>query len=55
MTLAKELLDEGQSGVVLQYLGLCQNLWKTDRGRLDQWSATVRRGGIPDFGANLNW
>src|SRR5271166_1032653 len=53
MTLAKELLEKGQSDVVLQYLALCKNFWKADRGKLDEWSATVRSGGIPDFTSNL--
>jgi len=53
VTLAKELLEKGQSGVVLQYLALCKNFWKMDRGKLDEWSATVRGGGVPDFTSNL--
>ncbi len=40
MTLAKELVERGQSAVVLQYLALCKNFWKMDRGKLDEWSAT---------------
>jgi len=55
VTLAKELLEKGQSGVVLQYLVLCKNFWKMDRGKLDEWGATVRSGGIPDFKGNLNY
>jgi hypothetical protein len=55
VTLAKELLEKGQSGVVLQYLALCKNFWKMDRGKLDEWSATVRSGGIPDFKGNLDY
>jgi hypothetical protein len=50
MALAKELLEKGQSEVVLQYLALCKKFWKMDRGQLDEWSATIRSGGIPDFG-----
>jgi hypothetical protein len=53
MVLAKELLEKGQSDVVLQYFALCKNFWKMDRGKLDEWSATVRRGEVPDFRANL--
>ena len=55
MTLAKELLEKGQSDVVLQYLALCKNFWKMDRGKLDEWSATVRGGGVPDFTSNLGY
>lgn len=54
MSLAKELLEKHQSDVVLQYLALCKNFWKNDSGKLDEWSATVRRGGIPDFGPRLH-
>jgi len=53
MALAKELLDKGQTSVVLQYFALCKKFWKMDRGRLDEWSAIVRSGKMPDFGANL--
>ena len=53
MVLAKELLDKGQSDVLLQYFALCRNFRKPDRGRLDEWSATVRRGEVADFRANL--
>ena len=55
ITLAKELLEKGQSGVVLQYFELCKGFWKMDNGKLDEWSATVRSGGIPDFTSNLNY
>jgi hypothetical protein len=53
MQLAKELVEKDERDVVLQYFDLCRKFWKMDRGRLDQWSATVRGGGTPDFGANL--
>jgi hypothetical protein len=54
MSLAKELLEKGQSGVVLQYLTLCKNFWKHDDGKLDEWSATLRSGGTPDFARLAN-
>jgi hypothetical protein len=53
VTLAKELIENGQSDVVLQYFAICKHLWKMDHGKLDEWGATVRKGGIPDFGSNL--
>jgi len=53
VTLARELIEKGQSGVVLQYFALCKHFWKMDHGKLDEWSATVRKGGIPDFNDNL--
>jgi hypothetical protein len=55
MTLAKELLEKGKSDTVLQCLGLCKHFWKMDRGKLDEWSTTVRDGGIPDFSSNLSY
>ena len=55
MTLAKELLEKGQSNVVLQYFALCKNFWEDGRRQLDKWSASVRGGEIPDFGHNLNY
>ena len=55
MTLAKELLEKGQSDIVLQFLTLCKNFWKMDDGKLDEWSATVRSGGMPDFSSHLNY
>jgi hypothetical protein len=55
LTLAKELLEKGQSSLVAQYLSLCKRFWKMDDGRLDKWIATIRSGGVPDFSANLNY
>jgi hypothetical protein len=52
MTLAKELLEKGEREVVIQYFQLCANFWK-NHPELDQWTATVKGGGIPNFGANL--
>ena len=54
MTLAKELLQEGERDVVLEFFELCSEFWKTGReGRLTEWSNAVKEGKIPDFGANL--
>ena len=55
VTLAKELLDAGQSGPVLQYFAQVRSFWKMDRGKLDEWTAAVRAGTPPDFAANLNY
>jgi hypothetical protein len=55
MTLAKELLEKGQSDVVLQYFALCKKFWEDGRDKLDEWSSAVRRGEIPDFGPNLGY
>jgi hypothetical protein len=53
MALAKELLQQGETVVVLEYFELCSKFWKSDRGRLAEWSDAVREGKIPDFGPNL--
>ncbi len=54
MTLAKELLEKGQTEVVLEYFGLCAKFWRY-QPRLSEWIATVKQGAIPDFGANLDY
>jgi hypothetical protein len=52
MTLAKELLEKGERDAVIRYFKLCANFWK-NHSELDTWIATVRGGGIPNFGAHL--
>ena len=53
MTLAKELLEKGERETVLSYLQSCAKFWKMGGGQLQDWIATVKAGGVPDFGANL--
>jgi tetratricopeptide (TPR) repeat protein len=53
MSLAKDLLEKGETDVVLQYFDLCRKFWEMDNGNLDHWTRDVRAGKIPDFGANL--
>ncbi len=53
MALAMELLEKNEKGVVLEYLGLCQNFWKTGNDQLAFWKFQITEGRIPDFGANL--
>ena len=53
MSLAKDLLEQGQVDVVIEYFRLCASFWKLERGRLDRWSEMARAGDIPDFGPNL--
>ena len=50
---AQELLEKGQTAVVLQYFGLCTKFWKMENGKLAAWTATVKGGDMPNFGANL--
>jgi hypothetical protein len=54
MTLARELLEKGQKEPVLKYLRLCSKFWR-DKGKLAQWTAQVKAGKTPDFGANLEY
>lgn len=53
MSLARDLLLRGESETVLEYFRLCRNFWSSHLSRLDQWSAIVKKGGLPTFGANL--
>jgi len=55
MTLAKELLEKGERDVVLTYLQSCAKFWKMGGDKLQSWMAAVRGGGMPDFGANLDY
>ncbi|MBA7673155.1 hypothetical protein ES703_81343 [subsurface metagenome] len=57
MTLAKELLEKGEKEVVIKYFQLCANFWKRKRHRerLKNWTSIVKKDGIPDFGANLDY
>jgi hypothetical protein len=52
MVLAKELLEKGEREAVVHYFQLCANFWK-NHSELDTWTATVKGGGIPNFGAHL--
>jgi hypothetical protein len=53
MLLAKELLEKGERKVVLDYFDLCRKFWGRDV--LDDWAEEVKKGQIPDFGANLRY
>jgi len=54
MTLAKELLDANSGrDQVVEFLQLCANFWKMDRGKLKEWSVLVKNGLTPDFGVSL--
>ncbi len=55
MTLAKELLEKGQRDVVLEYFQLCAKFWKMGAATLQEWTSIVNQGGIPSFGANLEY
>jgi hypothetical protein len=55
MSLAKELLEAGETRAVLGYFERCRAFWKMGGSQLDRWSAEVRDGKIPNFGANLRY
>jgi outer membrane lipoprotein-sorting protein len=53
MQLAKALLEKGERDAVLEYFESCRSFWTMGAQQLDAWTATVRGGGVPAFGANL--
>jgi hypothetical protein len=53
MSLAKDLLAQGERDTVLEFFVSCRKFWKLRPEKLDAWTATVKGGAIPDFGANL--
>ncbi len=55
MSLASELLQQGESETVLRYLELCRSFWKMGAERLDRWTHAIRNGAAPDFAANLRY
>jgi tetratricopeptide (TPR) repeat protein len=55
MSLAKELLEHGESQVVLEFFELCRTFWGQGADRLAQWTDAVKCGAIPAFGSNLHY
>jgi methionine-S-sulfoxide reductase len=53
MSLAKDLLAAGERDTVLEFFTRCRLFWSSGQKKLDEWTATVRGGGTPEFGANL--
>lgn len=56
MLLAKELLEIGETAVVLEYFDLCAKFWQPQFQQMfgaDQWKEQIESGQIPDFKANL--
>lgn len=52
MSLAKDLLERGQKDTVVAFLNECKRFWY-DHQKADEWIKGIRKGEIPDFGANL--
>ncbi len=53
MSLAKELLEKGETDTVVQYFDLCRKFWHMGDKNLDKWTSEAKAGLAPDFGANL--
>ncbi len=55
MSLAKELLEKGETNAVLEYFHECEKFWPSYGGenKLAKWTAEVKEGKTPDFGGNL--
>jgi hypothetical protein len=49
MTLAKELIENGQREAVIRYFDLCAKFWGTGQDRLRSWRWDVEQGRAPDF------
>jgi hypothetical protein len=55
MSLAKDLLEQGETDAVLDYFELCRKFWTMGGSRLDAWATAVKAGNVPSFGANLRY
>jgi hypothetical protein len=53
MSLANDLIAAGERDTVVEFFRLCSAFWQPQSSRLDEWSALVKTGGTPNFGANL--
>lgn len=49
MQLAKELLEAGETEVVLEYFDLCGRFWKRGADKLKTWREAIKAGKKPDF------
>lgn len=55
MSLAKELLLDGERQIVIEYLKLCISFWVMGKEHLNQWIREIEQGNIPDFGGNIKY
>jgi tetratricopeptide (TPR) repeat protein len=55
MSLAKELLEKGETNAVLEFFQECGKFWPQYGGenKTAKWTAEVKEGKTPDFGGNL--
>jgi tetratricopeptide (TPR) repeat protein len=49
MSLAEELLQNGQRDVVVKYFDLCARFWEMGQDRLRSWRRDVEQGRVPEF------
>jgi thiol-disulfide isomerase/thioredoxin len=47
--LAKDLVNQGETKAVLEYIELCRAFWTMGKSSLDRWAAAIRDGGVPNF------
>jgi hypothetical protein len=55
MSPARDPLEAGELQAALAHFERCRALWKMGGNQLDRWSAEVRDGKVPNFGANLRY
>lgn len=55
MSLARDLIERGETASVLKYFELCGKFWKMAGDRLGAWAAQVQAGRVPQFGAHLRY
>ena len=53
--LAKELLEKGETDVVIEYFNRCGTFWKEGKRELARWTSMVKSGKIPDFDDNISY
>lgn len=53
MSLARDMLREGEREATIQYFRECARFWELGRGRLHRWELLAKWHLPPDFGANL--
>ncbi len=55
MSLAKELLEKGETNAVLEFFQECEKFWPSygRENKMAKWTAEVKEGKTPDFGGNL--
>jgi hypothetical protein len=53
VSLARDLLSQGESATVIEYLRLCRGFWQMENGKIAQWIQLAQSRGMPEFGPNL--